>query len=398
MPNLANPEICTGCMACMNACSKDAITFRQDDEGFLQPIVEESKCVECHNCERSCPEVQQQYHQNESEADVYAGWNNKDRRISSSGGAFSSIARYVLSKGGVVMGATLDDSLECKHIWVDSVEDLSKLRGSKYIQSAVGMTFRTVKQYLLAGRYVLFAGTPCQVSGLYSYLRKDYPKLITMDLICHGVPSNSLFKAYIEKLKNRLGFAENEKVANYEFRCRDGWGESPSISTAMSNCNKLYGINALYMSAFDKASIFRKSCYQCHYAKTFRVGDFSIGDFWGLGHQGIPFKHDMTKGVSLLIVNTEKGREIMRDLDDENFYEKRTMNEASARNHNLTKTSLLPNDRDEVIRAFIDPNLCLDEIEKKYKIMDKSMKRKLSDLSSQLGIYDFLKKLHHLIN
>lgn len=398
MPKLANTETCTGCMSCMNACAKGAITFRQDEEGFLQPVVEESKCVECHSCELSCPEVQLKFHQNEGEADVYAGWNNTDRRISSSGGAFSSIARYVLSKGGIVVGATLDDSLECKHILVDSVEDLGKLRGSKYIQSSVGMTYSIVKKYLHADRYVLFTGTPCQVSGLYSYLRKDYTRLITMDLICHGVPSNALFKAYIEKLKNRLGFAENEKVTNYEFRRRDGWGFAPSISTTMSNCMKLSGINALFMSAFDKASIFRKSCYKCHYAKINRVGDFSIGDFWGLGHQGIPFKHDMTKGVSLLIVNTEKGRKIMSDLDDDNFYEKRTIKEATARNHNLTKTSLLPNDRDAVIRAFLKKDLCLDEVEKKYKLMDKSMKRRLSDLSSQLGIYDFLKKLHHLKN
>lgn len=397
MPILANKDICTGCMACMNACAKNAISFEQDEEGFLQPVVDEEKCVECHLCERSCPEVQKDFHQNEGEADVYAGWNKTDRCVSSSGGAFSTIARYVLSKDGVVYGATLDENLECKHIEVGDVEGLEKLRGSKYLQSSIGETFRTVKKNLVSDKFVLFTGTPCQVSGLLSYLGKEYSKLITIDLVCHGVPSNALFNSYIRKLEKRLGKDENERIVSYEFRRRDGWGFAPSIFTSLSNCKKIYGLDGLYMSAFDKAAIFRKSCYQCHYAKTNRVGDFSIGDFWGLGHQGIPFKHDMTKGVSLLLVNSEKGREIMNSIDDDNFYEKRTLEEAAARNHNLTKVSRLHENRDAVIKAFLDKDKSLDEIEKEFHLIDRSLKKRLSSLSAKLGIYDLLKKIHNTI-
>lgn len=375
MPRLAKNECCTGCMACMNACAKGAIKFLADEEGFLQPVVDDDKCIECHLCERSCPEIQNQYHYNQDDVDVYAGWNISDRQVSSSGGAFSSIAKFVLGKGGVVYGAYLDEHLECKHIEVDNIEGLNKLRGSKYMQSAIGLTFKSVKKNLLAGKYVLFSGTPCQIAGLLTYLAKNYDNLVTMDLVCHGVPSNALFKKYIEKLENRLGFAENEKVANYEFRRRDG----------------------LYMSAFDKAAIFRQSCYQCHYTRVTRVGDFTVGDFWGLGHQGVPFKYDMTKGVSLLLVNTDKGREIMKSLDNDNFYVKRLLQEAAARNHNLTKVSNRPINREQVIKAFMDDSMSLSDIECSQHLLDRSVKARLSSLSETLGIYDMLKKIHNLI-
>lgn len=394
MPTLANRDICTGCMACMNACAKGALTFIKDDGGFLQPCVNADLCVECGLCEHSCPEIQKQYHQHEGTPDVYAGWSKIDRCVSSSGGAFSSIARYVITKGGFVYGATLDEKLICKHIAVNDVDGLSKLRGSKYIQSSIGMVYKEVKRHLLCDQYVLFTGTPCQVSGLKSYLGKEYEKLITIDLICHGVPSQEIFSSYIEKLKNRLGLAKNEDVLNYEFRRRDGWGFAPSVTTTMNNCRNLYGVDSLYMSAFDKAATFRRSCYICHYAQTARVGDFSIGDFWGVGKQGVPFKYDMTKGVSLLIVNSEKGREIFKALGNDNFYEQRTLEEAAAGNHNLTKVSSLPENRDLVIKAFLNDNMTLDDIETSYSLIDKSLKKRLSSLSERLGLYDIVKKLY----
>ena len=397
MPTLADKEQCTGCMACMNACAKGALSFYKDDEGFLQPSINTDLCVECGLCERSCPEIRKQFHQHDGTLDVYAGWNKTDRCVSSSGGAFSSIARYVIAKGGFVYGATLDDNLICKHIAVDDIEGLNRLRGSKYIQSCIGYVFKEVKKNLLGDSYVLFTGTPCQVSGLKSYLGKDYEKLITIDLICHGVPSQEVFSSYVEKLKKRLGFAENERVLNYEFRRRDGWGFAPSVATTKNNFRFLYGVDSLYMSAFDKAATFRRPCYTCHYANTNRVGDFSIGDFWGLGKQGESFRYDMTKGVSLLLVNSDKGHGIMKQLGGDNFYVLRSLKEAAARNHNLTKVSSYYKDRNNVIHAFLDDSISLDDIERDYHLMDKSLKKRISQLSMRLGLYDLLKKLGNLI-
>lgn len=384
-------------MACMNACPKNAISIIQDGEGFLIPEIIKDKCVECRLCERACPEVQELFHQHVDMVDVYAGWNKIDRQVSSSGGAFSSIARFILGKCGYVYGAILDDNMQCKHIEVKSVEDLKRLRGSKYIQSNPGTIFRLIKKRLLDDKYVLFSGTPCQVSGLKSYLNKDYSKLFTIDLVCHGVPSNALFSSYITKLQKKLHFPEKERIVNFEFRRREGWGFAPSFSTSTKSCVKLYGINALYMSAFDRAAIFRQSCYHCHYANIQRVGDFSIGDFWGLGHQGVPFKYDMTKGVSLLLVNSDKGRVIMSQLGQDDFYIKRTIEEATAYNHNLTHSSYPPENREEIIRAFLNEEEGLTEIEKEYHLLDKSIKKRLSQLSSRIGLYDLLKKALNII-
>ena len=249
----------------------------------------------------------------------------------------------------------------------------------------------------MSNSYVLFTGTPCQVSGLLSYLGKYNEKLITIDLICHGVPSQAVFSSYIEKLKMKLGLAKNEEVQTYGFRRLDGWGFAPSITTTINPGCKLYGINSLYMSAFEKAATFRRSCYTCHYAKTNRVGDFSIGDFWGLGCYGTSFKHDTSKGVSLLMVNSEKGRAIFNALGNDNFYELRTLDEAAAGNHNLTKASRMPNNRDAIISAFLDNKRSLDDIEKDYHLINRSLKKRLSTLSEQLGIYDIIKKLYNRI-
>lgn len=396
MPKLAPQETCTGCMACMNACAKNALIFKEDEEGFLQPSVDSNICVECGLCERSCPEIQNKFHQNNGPQDTYAGWNSTDRCISSSGGAFSSIARYVLSLGGYVYGAT-QENLLCKHIEINTIEGLSKLRGSKYIQSNIGLNYKKVKKHLMADEHVLFSGTPCQISGLLSFLGKEYKKLITIDLICHGVPSQAVFSSYIEKLNKRLDFVGNEEVMTYEFRRRNGWAISPHITTTMNNSHKLDGVNSLYMSAFVKGATFRKSCYTCHYAKPMRVGDFSIGDFWGIGHYGVPFKYDTTKGVSLLIVNSEKGRSLMELLGRDDFYVKRTFEEAIAGNHNLSKVSNMNKNRDEIIKAFLDKNIGLDEIEQKYHLVNKSLKKRIATIASKFGVYDYLKKIYNII-
>ena len=176
----------------MNACSKSAIVMAEDSEGFLQPRIDVDKCVECGLCQRVCPVLHPI--QNEgSKRKVYAFINYTDRKVSSSGGAFSFFARKILDEGGVVFGATMDDNLQVYHIGVESIDELHRLRGSKYVQSKIGSSYKEVRFLLQSGRRVLFVGTPCQIAGLYKFLGRRYEELLlTLDLICHGVPNLSL--------------------------------------------------------------------------------------------------------------------------------------------------------------------------------------------------------------
>ncbi|MCR4769937.1 MAG: Coenzyme F420 hydrogenase/dehydrogenase, beta subunit C-terminal domain [Bacteroidaceae bacterium] len=393
MPQLAIHEDCTGCMACYNSCSHEAIEITKDDEGFSQPVVIEDKCVKCNLCEMSCPIVNP-LEEKEFQPHAYAAWHEEDRSVSSSGGAFSAFARKVLAEGGIVVGAAFDKALHLRHTAVNRIEGLESLRGSKYVQSEIEDTFRTIRKYLQDGRKVLFCGTPCQVAGLHGFLRKDYDKLLTADLVCHGVPSDKVFQNYLKKLKNRLCTAKDELyIEKYEFRHRDGWGISPSISTS-NNCQLLYGVDALYMEAFDKNALFRKSCYHCPFAKIPRVGDVTLADFWGLGRHGKKFKHSVTKGVSLILVNTEKGNSALKNLDN-TFIEERNIEEALIENHNLIGASKRHAKREDIIKAFLDERKNLDDIDRQYHLVDHSVKGMIKMWLQKLGLFKPIKALYN---
>lgn len=395
MPILATINECTGCTACMNACAKGAIRMEADKEGFLQPKIDTSLCVDCGLCEKSCPIVNKAENKNAESPKTYALWHHEDRTKSSSGGAFSAFARKVLADGGVVYGAAFNPFPVVKHIAVERVDDLVKLRGSKYLQSEMGDCYKQVKKNLIDGRKVLFTGTPCQVAGLKSYLRKPYENLLLLDIACHGTPSNKVFKAYLEKLKNRLGKAEDITIRNYEFRSRDGWGFSPSVSTG-SSCRKIYGINDLYMKAFDKAALFRRSCYSCPFARIPRVGDCTIADFWGLGCYGDKFEHDVMKGVSLVLVNNEHGEQALGAVEN-CFMQERKLDEALHLNHNVVAPSKLHPHRDEIIEAFLDENLSLADIDKQFKIVPHSLKAIVSEWATRIGLYNFMKRIYNKV-
>lgn len=389
MPTLASHETCTGCAACLNACTHSAITMTADAEGFLIPNVDNKKCVECKLCENVCPVISPLLDKGFMNPRAYAVWSELDRRVSSSGGAFSAFARYILSQGGVVFGAAFDKNLHCKHIEIQDIDGLASLRGSKYVQSEIGDTFAKVRNHLRADRKVLFCGTPCQVAGLKNFLRKPYPNLLTLDLICHGVPSDAIFQGYLKKISSR--FAAD--VKGYEFRDRDGWGFSPSVSVC-GKFRRIYGVDALYMEAFNASAIFRKCCYQCTYSSIPRVGDCTLGDFWGIGRYGKPFKHDTMKGVSLVLANTEQGKAAIHQLAD-CYIEERTLEEALIENHNLKKASLPNQNRESIIKDFLDPLKTLDAIDAKYKLVDHSIKATAKNIASRLGLFSLVKRIYN---
>ncbi len=389
MPILASPETCTGCHACLNACTHSAITMTADAEGFLTPNINNNKCVECKLCEKVCPIINPMQDKGFTNPKAYAVWSEPDRRISSSGGAFSAFARYILAQNGVVFGAAFDKNLHCKHIEIQNIDDLAALRGSKYVQSEIGNVFIQVKNHLRANRKVLFCGTPCQIAGLKNFLRKPYPNLLTLDLICHGVPSDTVFHGYLQKISNRFAF----NIDGYEFRDRDGWSKTPSISVRGKRYH-IYGIDALYMEAFNASAIFRKCCYQCSYSNIPRVGDCTLGDFWGIGRYGKPFKHDTMKGVSLVLTNTGKGETVIHQLKD-CYIEERTLNEALIENHNLKKTSEPNHNRGNIIKDFLNPQMTLKAIDNRYRLVDHSIKATIKNIASRLGLFSLVKRIYN---
>ena len=390
MPVLANTDKCTGCCSCLNACTKNAIRMREDHEGFLMPEVVSSKCIECGTCVKACPVISDVPNDNE-ETDtfpkVYALWSYSDREKSSSGGAFSALARWTFEKGGVVFGAVLDDDFNCHHNVAESIDELEPLRGSKYIQSYIDDCYKKAKDYLRRGRYVLFTGTPCQIAGLKCFLKKSYDKLIAVDLVCHGVPSNAVFKAYLDKLRKR-GSTFN-KTKRIQFRRLNGWGIETSIDL-QGKRKIVLGLDNLYMEAFLKNAFFRKSCYQCSYARIPRIGDITIADFWGIGKHGKKFQHHINKGVSLVLANNLFGNRIVEQLKN-CFVEERDMNEATEENPNVYMSTDSNVIRGDVINAFINSDSSLLEIEKKFHLIDKSFKGKVKRFAIRTGLFSIIK-------
>lgn len=296
--NICNKKsLCTGCEACVNICSHNAIKMKHDWKGFLYPEIDSQKCINCGLCNKICPinHSIDKFEFNNAYAFVE---NNKQLLLkASSGGAFGVIARYIISEGGVVFGASMDEEYNVHYTEVHKLEDLELIYGSKYVQAYVGSAYRNVKKYLNENRKVLFCGCPCQVAGLNSFLKKDYDNLITMDLICHGVPSQPYFKKYVKDLlvkHNKLGYK------NFRFRFK------PSNKTEKLNTYIGYLNHDYYMSYFLWGKGFRSSCYKCKFAGGKRPGDFTIGDFWN--NKNAKLDLDDKQGVSLILFNTEKSK------------------------------------------------------------------------------------------
>ena len=302
---------CSGCHACYNACPKNCITMDIDNEGFWYPNINTEECIHCNMCQKVCPAVNKSIIENEPTS--YIGYNNNQdvRRNSSSGGMFTPIAESVIVNGGVVFGAAFNDVFEIEHIKVETIEELSKLRGSKYVQSKIGDTYKQTKDLLTAGKKVLFTGTPCQIEGLYSYLGKDInDNLFTQDIICHGVPSPNVWNEY---LKYRANGADIKDVS---FRDKKyGWHYfSMKIDTDKKKYTKRLDED-LFIKLFLDNTILRPSCYACKYKKEVRISDFTLADCWRPNTVKSQLKDD-DKGLSMIFVNTEKGKKLFEEIKD----------------------------------------------------------------------------------
>lgn len=337
MINIKQKQLCCGCEACVQVCSKQCITLEEDKEGFLYPYVDAFLCVDCGLCEKVCPVINQST-PNESIA-VYTAVNPNEeiRRQSSSGGIFTLLSETVIAESGVVFGARFDEHWDVIHDYTETYEGLAVFRGSKYVQSRIGDVYSQVKQFVKAGRKVMFTGTPCQVKGLKQYLCREYDNLLTVDFVCHGVPSPKVWRTYLneeitrqcEEKKtvsshfNSSFFERDALVKGISFRNKAfGWKKysfvltlSKTVATGdkkivSSSC--IFYDNA-YMQAFLANFSLRPSCYNCPAKAGKSDSDIMIGDFWGINNIMPDFDDD--RGCSLVILNSNRGEAVFSRLN-----------------------------------------------------------------------------------
>lgn len=297
MKQICLHQLCSGCEACANACTHNAISMKPDWRGFLYPAVDAARCVDCGLCSKICPSNKEKEPFAFTKASVYVDKNREALYAASSGGAFGAMARYILGQGGVVYGCSMDEAYNVEFISAETEDELKRMHGSKYVQSRVGMVYRKILSTLKEGRTVLFGACPCQVAALKSYLRKDYKELITMDLICHGVPSQPYFKAYVaDLLRSKPG------ITTFRFRYKP----KTCCETQHTHNNVYVGFHNkdYYMTPFLWGKGYRSACYRCRYNGGKRPGDFTIGDFWN--NRNARFPIDDTHGASLILFNTPK--------------------------------------------------------------------------------------------
>ena len=309
MIELHDKADCTGCSACANLCPRGCITMTDDSEGFLYPEVNTDMCVDCGLCKEVCPMMNKPI-PNYIKG-VYGAKNKDDsvRFTSSSGGMFTLFAEDVLKKGGIVVGATLDETFTVRHCIVDSIDALSKLRGSKYVQSIIGDIYTKVRTHLRTGKTVLFSGTPCQIAGLKKFLIKPFSNLITIDVVCHGVPSPKVYRKHLAEIASKAG----EPISCVRFRDKsNGWKQGETLFFTEHSKVGAPKRQEPYMRLFLNNIIIRPSCGNCAFNNKRSLADITIADYWGIDKQFPEFDDD--KGVTLVIVNTETGQTIFDSI------------------------------------------------------------------------------------
>lgn len=357
---------CSGCHACYSICPVNAIEMIRDEKGFKYPKVNREKCIKCNKCVKICPIINKEKNKKKSLKLAYACYNidEKIRLESSSGGVFTVLATEILKQAGIVFGAALDEDFKVKHICIEDVNDLNRLRTSKYVQSEINECYKLAKEYLDKGKIVLFTGTPCQLGGLDTYLGKNYDNLFMQDIICHGVPSPLVWEKYKEYRKEQ----DKDELLDIKFRNKDnGWKK---YFLKFQYKGKEYKKNQdedLYMQAFLRDACLRDSCYNCSFKEKNRKTDITLADFWGIDILK-PEIND-NKGLSLVIVNTEKGMMLFENIKDKLVVNEMGFEESIQYNKSMFKSVEKPKNRDKFFENL--DKLSFDKLVKKYTIDKK---------------------------
>lgn len=312
MIKITDKEKCCGCSACKCACPKDAINMVYDEEGFLYPKVNEDKCIDCSLCDKACPIITKpDYDEQLKLAFAAKSLDEKALARSTSGGLAYELSKCVIESGGVVFGVCYDEKLKVVHQAVHTLEDLVKLQGSKYVQSDTNDTYKQAKEFLDQGKLVYYTGTPCQIEGLLSYLKKDYDNLITQDLICHGVPSPKLWGKYLDE----TGYT---KADNIIFRDKkEGW-ESKAQFVVEKDGKEIkresYYTN-MFSYFFAQNHSLRPVCFACPFKTGNKKSDITVADLWGISQILKEGTFD-DKGTSMALINSKKGLELFNKIKE----------------------------------------------------------------------------------
>ena len=317
MDQICDKNLCSGCSACKSICPRDAIKMEYDKKGFLVPVIDYDKCINCGMCKEVC-QVNKKMNKF-SQIKIYACKNKNEnvRQTSSSGGIFEEFSKSIIAKNGYVYGAAFDENLEVEHKRIEDINGLEEIKKSKYVQSNMKDVIKDVKKALNEGKAVLFSGTPCQVQAVNILTRLVNDNLYTVDLVCHGVPSPQIFDKYKKYLEKEF----NSKIIDVNFRWKDE-ASTQNIKIKFENGKEYisnYRKGDIFYNLFLRDLVLRDVCYSCKFRDLDRVSDISIADFWGLDKGNYKDFYD-GRGVSLVLVNTQKGLELFDSIKENMEY------------------------------------------------------------------------------
>lgn len=368
-------DFCTGCRACEQVCPKKAITMDMDQEGFWFAHINQNICIDCGLCKKKCPQ-NIEFKSNANKPQVFVA-KSCDKDIlfkSASGGIFGTLAKAYIENGGIAFGVQYDSSWKAHHTKATNLTDLQPLLSSKYVQADTENTYSEVKHLLKEGIEVLYSGTGCQIAGLKSFLGNDYPNLVTIDIICHGVASPLLFQKYILWQEHK----KNSPITFFDFRSKVvRWGLDFTLKTEKKTETKSCTIDP-YFHHFLKGNSYRECCYHCHYSNPQRISDITIGDYWGVEKEHPAFKSK--NGASVVLVNTEKGAKIWSKYANLFTVQNSSFEQAAKYNKNLRNaTERNSYIRDEFYKGIQDgDSLWFDTVAKKFHPrMRSSIKAKM---------------------
>ena len=390
MITISDKANCSGCSACYAICPKHCITMRPDKEGYLYPSVDVNLCINCGACDKVCP-FKKPFTVNSDNTLAFAVQNKDEiiRMQSASGGAFSAFATVVLNKGGIVFGGCFDKDFNVCHDGVSTIDDLKRLRCSKYVQSDMGNTFSKVKTLLKEDRLVLFSGTPCQVEGLNSYLRRKYDNLITLDLVCHGTPSPGLWKKYLAW----NSIQEKSPITYVSFRDKHFGYAGSTMAIGFENGKTKYQNRAIQ---FFKYTFFqdlnsRPSCFKCHFKTIQRNADITLYDCWHVN--AFDKSMDDDRGTTMVLLHSDKGQKLFEEAQPSIRFCKADVNKAIDLDGIMAIKSTTPNPKRE--QFFNDVNTLPFEqlIEKYFPLsLKKRIVQWLKPLLYKTGILSHIKR------